>query len=133
MQTSVRLCTIELPQLAEGERYAGIAINPDTGSPSHHLILLPQQPDGRVTWDEATVWAESMGVELPTRQEAALLYANLGSLLGMGWKWTGEQACDIATFAWLQRADGYQFLSLKTQKGSVFAVRRVSIALDTFE
>ena len=43
---------MKIPELNEGERYAGIVIDSATGQPTHHLILLPQQPETRLTWDE---------------------------------------------------------------------------------
>jgi len=118
---------MKIPELNEDERYAGIALDA-TGKPTHHLILLPQQPDTRLTWDEAIAWAASIGVELPTRQESALLYANLKPAFERTWYWTGEQHAGYASFAWTQYFDlGTQFLNDKGYEGRVRAIRRVPI------
>lgn len=114
-----------IPELAPGERYAGIVIDLDNGQPTHHLVLLPAQPAERLTWDEAMAWAASIGAELPTRQEAALLYANLKPAFEPEWHWTGEQYAGYASDAWLQVFnDGLQ---LNVDKGRVRAVRRFLI------
>jgi len=68
---------MKIPELNEGERYAGVIIDSATDQPTHHLILIPQQPETHLTWNEAIAWAASIGVELPTHQESALLYPNL--------------------------------------------------------
>ena len=98
MQTSA----LTIPTLLEGERYAGIVIDSATGQPTHHLILIPQQPETRLTWDEAIAWAASIGVELPTRQESALLFANLKLAFESKWYWTSDQCAGNASHAWLQ-------------------------------
>ena len=92
-------------QLHAGERYAGIIINSATGKPTHHLILIPQQPETRLTWDEAIAWAASIGVELPTRQESVLLYANLKPAFESDWYWASEQRGG-EDYAWCQYFDG---------------------------
>jgi len=125
---SATLTRITLPTLAAGERYAGIVIDPDNGQPTHHLILLPQQPDTRLTWDEAMAWAASIGAELPTLQESALLYANLKPAFEPTWYWTGEHYAGYASYAWTQLfVNGTQYDSDKGYKGRVRAVRRFLI------
>jgi len=118
----------EIPELNEDERYAGIIIDSATGQPTHHLILIPQQPAERLSWDKAMAWAASIGAELPTRQESALLYANLKPAFEPTWYWTGEQHAGYASFAWTQYFDlGTQFLNDKGYEGRVRAIRRVPI------
>lgn len=115
-------------QLHAGERYAGIVIDSATGQPTHHLILIPQQPKTHLTWDEAIAWAASIGVELPTRKEATLLHTNLKLAFEPAWYWTGEQYAGSASSAWLQYFnDGTQYLSGKGYKGRARAIRRVPI------
>jgi len=115
---------MKIPELNEGEHYAGIVI-PENDLISHHLILLPQQPKTHLTWNEAITWAASVGAELPTRQEATLLHTNLKPVFKPSWYWTGEQ---YASSAWLQYFnDGTQYLSGKGYKGRVRAIRRVPI------
>ncbi len=130
MQTSAPLTasSVTNPALLEGERYAGIVIDSDTGQPTHHLILTPQQPDTRLTWDEAIAWAASIGADLPTRQESALLYANLKPAFEPTWHWTSEQYAGYASSAWLQYfGGGSQDYDGKGYKGRVRAVRRFLI------
>lgn len=122
---------MKIPELNEGERYAGIVIDSATGQPTHHLILIPQQPKTRLTWDEAIAWAASIGVELPTRQESALLYANLKPPFEPTWYWTSEQYVGYASHAWDQYfGNGEQDENTKGYKGRVRAVRRVPITQD---
>ena len=119
---------MKIPELNEGERYAGIVIDSATGQPTHHLILIPQQPETRLTWDGAIVWAASIGAELPTRQEAALLFANAKDAFKPNWYWTGEQYASNASLAWDQFFDdGLQASIAKGHKGRVRAIRRVPI------
>ena len=119
---------MKIPELNEGERYAGIVIDSATGQPTHHLILIPQQPETRLTWDEAIAWAASIGVELPTRQESILLHTNLKLAFDPTWYWTGEQCAGGASSAWTQYFDdGGQYIRDKGNKGRVRAVRRVPI------
>ena len=118
----------EIPELNEGERYAGIVIDSATGQPTHHLILIPQQPETHLNWDEAIVWAASIGAELPTRQEAALLFANVKDAFEPTWYWTGEECAGRASDVWGQYFDdGGQYIRDKGNKGRVRAVRRVPI------
>ncbi|MBS0368434.1 MAG: DUF1566 domain-containing protein [Proteobacteria bacterium] len=115
---------IALPTLAEGERYAGIAIDA-YGKPTHHLILIPQQPDTRLTWDDALAWAKEIGADLPTRQEQSLLFANCKDPFDADWYWSGEQYAGYASLAWLQGfGNGLQGTNDKGYKGRVRAVRR---------
>ena len=117
-----------IPALAAGERYAGIVIDPDNGQPTHHLVLLPEQPTERLSWDEAMAWAASIGAELPTRQEAALLFANAKTAFEPAWYWTSEQYAGYASYAWGQFFyDGDQDGYVKGYKGRVRAVRRFLI------
>lgn len=129
MQTSAHPYTFTLPTLAEGERYAGIVIDADSGQPSHHLILLPQQSAEHLTWDEAIAWAAAIGAALPTVQESALLYANLKLTFSPEWHWTGEQSAHNASEAWIQCFGGGGQGGLgKGYKGLACAIRREPIA-----
>ena len=123
MQTSA----LTIPPLQAGERYAGIALDA-SGTPTHHVVLLPDQPAKSLTWDDAIAWAASIDAELPTRQEAALLYANLKPAFEPDWHWTSEQYAGDASDAWNQGfGSGSQITFGKGYKGRVRAVRRVLI------
>lgn len=113
---------MNIPELQEGERYAGIILNKD-GTLSHHLILLPKQPTERLTWDEAVAWAQD---GLPTRQEQALLFSNCKDAFNPDWYWSSEQYAGYASHAWTQNFDiGLQCYGNKGYEGRVRAVRRV--------
>lgn len=117
-------CFVALPKLADGERYAGIVIDAD-GHPTHHLILLPGE--SRKTWDDGIEWAKSQGGDLPTRQELALLFANLKDDFEPDWHWSSELSA-IEIFAWVQTFnDGRQYIGDKDYRRRVRAVRRLPI------
>lgn len=109
--------------LADGEHYAGLALKPD-GTPSHHLILLPGEGQD-LKWFAAVEWAEKAGGALPSRQEQALLYANLKDQFKPEWYWSGEQ--HDASFAWFQLFNGGgQDLGRKGNELRARAVRRLA-------
>lgn len=115
--------SIAMPELAEGEIYAGILIK--DGTPSHHLILLPGEVEP-VNWKAAGGWAASIGGELPTRKEQALLFANAADHFQSRWHWSGEQY--QRDNAWGQGFDfGDQDNDAKGCEASARAVRRVTI------
>ena len=109
--------------LQHGEHYAGLVLDAQTGAPSHHLILLPGEAED-VTWQQAKDWAAGQRGELPTRQEQALLYANLKREFSATWYWSVEQYSD--SYAWPQYFDGgtQDFLSDKSYEARARAVRR---------
>lgn len=114
--------------LAAGEVYAGLSRDPDTGA-WHHLILLPATTDKDLTWKEAIDWAKSVGGELPTRMESALLYANArGQIDDSYWHWTATPYGGAERCAWLQTFDnGHQGSGLKGGSHRARAVRRVPV------
>ncbi len=115
-------CTIDLQP---GERYAGAILNAN-GLHKHHLVMLPQQSEKKLNWQNATDWAEEVGGTLPTRQEQALLYANCKPHLKPEWHWSCETHKDDASYAWdCSFDDGHQYYTHKSSEGSAVAVRRV--------
>jgi len=115
----------ELPQLNEGEHLAGLCMV--DCEPSHWVILLPAPPDKNLTWQGAIDWAKSVGGELPTRFESALLYANLRDQVDIDyWYWTGTQHEREPSWAWYQYFGyGDQHHGHKDFRGRARAVRRV--------
>jgi hypothetical protein len=86
----------------QGSIYAGLSRGED-GAPDAHLVLLDDVPDGTLNWKDATAWAEGLGdgARLPTRFEAALLYAHVRDQIEPGdWYWTSTQYSD--NVAWIQ-------------------------------
>ena len=114
--------------IAEGEHYAGLSRDHDTGA-WHHVVLLPATTDKDLTWQQAIDWAKSVGGELPTRFESALLYANLRDKLNRDeWHWTATPFASDERFAWLQLFhDGFQDFNLKGGYYRAVAVRRVPV------
>ena len=112
--------------LAPGEEYAGIILTSE-GTLSHHLILLPGEKTD-VNWKDAMKWAESIGGELPTRNEQSLLFANLKNHFQSTWYWSNTQHASDSTTAWYQRFyDGHQDYLSKSAEWRARAVRRLSI------
>jgi len=115
-------CTIVLEP---GERYAGAVLDED-GQHQHHLVLLADRPDKKLTWQDAMAWADTVGGALPTRQEQALLYANCKPHLQPVWHWSCESDEEDASYAWSCHFHyGAQTGDRKSYEGSAVAVRRV--------
>lgn len=120
--------TTTLPELTQGEIYAGIILNSD-GTPSHHLILLPGDNDD-AHWAEQTEWAKSIGGELPTRAEQSLLFANCKQHFQKNWYWSGETVSSEPGWAWYQCFQyGHQSYHYKHDELRARVVRRLEIEL----
>ena len=122
--------TVNIPEvnidLRNDEHYAG-AVFDGNGKPTHHLILLPSEAKS-ITWTEALTWGEQAGSALPTRQEQALLYANLKPHFKGAWYWSSEQHASNKDRAWRQHFDDcYQDDGHKDEKSYARAIRRVPI------
>jgi hypothetical protein len=122
--------TITLPavqiDLADGEHYAGLILTAD-GTPSHHLVLLPDDHDD-TTWQASMDWAKSINGELPSRTEQSLLYANCKPQFKGDWYWSGELHASDARYAWFQDfGDGGQGSGLVHHHCRARAVRRLPI------
>ena len=110
-------------ELQPGERYAGLVLHAD-GKASHHLVLLPGEGED-LTWQAAKDWATQAGGELPTRQEQALLYANLKAEFEAARYWSCQAHETNSSGAWLQHFSlGLQYLSGKSFEAHARAVRR---------
>ena len=107
-----------------GGTYAGISRGVD-GAPDEHLVLLPGEAVD-VDWDAARAFATSIGGELPTRAEQALLFGNLKDQFQRDWYWSGEQAGP--SNAWNQNFNnGNQNNNNRSYEGRARAVRRLEI------
>lgn len=112
--------------LAPGEHYAGLILGKD-GEPSHHLILLPDEPTDALNWEAAKHWAKRVGGDLPTRREQSLMYANLKEQFESAWYWSGE-AYTTDGYAWFQYFYiGSQYYGSIGSKLRARAVRRLII------
>jgi hypothetical protein len=108
--------------------YAGI-VGAEGDKPDGALILLNATPPAKLNWSDARKWAEALGdgARLPTRCEAALLYANAKATMPTDeWCWLDEQySSDIA---WAQLFSyGSQSHILKSTECRARAVRRLPL------
>ena len=90
---------INLPELAEGETYVGCI--GDAAGNLHHVILLPGDSDN-ATWEAQMEWAKSIGGDLPTRTEQAMLWANHRDQFKKDWYWSNEIHHTESGWAWCQ-------------------------------
>lgn len=118
---------MNLPQLNEGEHLAGLCMI--DGKTNHWLILLPATPDKNLTWRAAMDWAKSVGGELPSRFEAALIFANLRDKVDLdNWHWTATPYAGDKRYAWMQFfGNGTQLNDHKGFASRAVAVRRVPV------
>ena len=113
------------PQINEVEIYVGI-IGDHTGK-SHHVILLPGDNDD-ANWQDQMAWAKSIGGDLPTRIEQAMLWANHRDQFKQDVYWSNEPHHAEPGWAWTQGFYGGGQLDYR--KHCVLrarAVRRVAI------
>lgn len=116
---------LPMPTLNDGEIYAGALIQPD-GS-GHHIILLDGDNDD-ADWDTQMEWAKSLGGDLPSRPELALMYAHLKDRFKPVWYWSNEQHESGSVSAWNQNFyHGNQLWHYKDYKLRARAVRRQPI------
>jgi hypothetical protein len=107
--------------------YTGIARGRD-GGPDYAVEVLEATPNDRLTWADAVKWATSVGGKLPTRNEQALLFANVPELFEPTWYWSGEQSAGDGSSAWSQYFfGGTQYTTHATNKLRARAVRRLPI------
>ena len=125
MNTTAEQTKLAIPQLNEGEIYAGAIITP-TGE-GHHIIILPGDND-ESTWDAAMEWAKSISGDLPDRVEQALFYKHLPDQFQKDWYWSNTQHAAYSACAWSQVFRyGSQDYDNKSAKRRARAVRRVAI------
>ena len=120
---------LNLPELAEGEIYVG-TIGDALGN-LHHVILLPGDNDD-ATHESQLEWAKSIGGDLPTRIEQAMLWANHRGQFKKDWYWSNEINHAEFGWAWNQYfGDGDQLSYLRSSAFRARAVRRVPINLES--
>ncbi len=113
-------------ELASGEECAGLVLTSE-GKPSHYLILLPNEVD-EITFDQAVAWAKEQGGDLPSREEQALLFANLKKHFQQAYYWSDTEHPTDKGYAFVQYfGRGNQLLSGKYYKFRARAVRRVNV------
>ena len=111
--------------LAPGEIYIGGTIAPD--GKTTHVILLPGDNDP-APWKAQMAWAKSIGGDLPTRVEQALLYANFKSEFKPRAYWSNEAYELESGWAWSQGFNlGSQYGTHQYDTLRARAVRRLII------
>lgn len=90
---------IQRPPLSEGEIYVG-AVGDKNGD-FYHVILMPGDNDD-ATWQAQMEWAKSIGGDLPTRVEQAMLWANFRDQFKGEWYWSNEVHHRNSGWAWYQ-------------------------------
>lgn len=108
------------PELNPGEIYVG-RINDE------HIILLPGD-NGDASWEAQIKWAKSIGGDLPTLIEQAMLWADHRGEFKKGLYWSRETDHDEPGWAWYLRFNnGYLGNYRKGSKLRARAVRRVKV------
>ena len=116
---------LQIPPLSEGETYIG-AIGDKNGD-VHHIILLPGDNDD-ANWKAQMEWAKSIGGDLPTRVEQAMLWAGHRDQFKKDLYWSNETHHESDQYAWSQGFSlGYQYYYLEHSELRARAVRRLSI------
>ena len=120
---------IILPELADGETYVG-CIGDALGN-LHHVILLPGDNDDD-THEAQLEWAKSIGGDLPTRIEQAMLWANHREQFKKDWYWSCEAHESESGWGWCQHfRSGHQGDGPRSNELRARAVRRVPINLES--
>jgi len=120
-----RMQQLQIPPLSEGEVYVG-AIGDKNGD-VQHIVLLPGDNE-RASWSEQLAWAKSIGGDLPTRVEQAMLFANCRDQFKEAAYWSTQEDTDDSGWAWCQYFGyGGQHDNHKTDALRARAVRRLSI------
>ena len=90
---------LNIPELADCEIYVG-AIGDAAGN-LYHVILLPGD-NNDATHEAQLEWAKSIGGDLPTRIEQAMLLANHRDQFKKDWYWSNEIHHTESGWAWYQ-------------------------------
>jgi len=114
-----------MPELNDGETYAGAIVNPDgTG---HHIVIMPGDHD-EANWADSMEWAKSICGDLPDRVEQALFFKHLPDQFRKDWYWSNSQHAADSDCAWYQLfGSGFQSISHESYELRARAVRRVAI------
>ena len=123
--------TINVPaatiELRPGEHYAGLVLKND-GTPAHHLVLMAERPDRRLTWEGAKDWTSKFGGALPTQREASLIFAHCRSHTTPAWHWLSETHGGDGSYARVcYFGTGNQDVNRKSSESHAVAIRRIPI------
>ena len=116
---------LNIPELADCEIYVG-AIGDAAGN-LYHVILLPGD-NNDATHEAQLEWAKSIGGDLPTRIEQAMLLANHRDQFKKDWYWSNEIHHTESGWAWYQDfLYGTQSYDTSDNELRARAVRRLPI------
>ena len=119
------MTTPTTPTIADGETYIGAIVKADGAG--HHIVLLPGD-NKAASWQAQMEWAKSIGGDLPSRIEQAMLFAYHHDAFKPTWYWSNEQHAAYSDCAWYQSFyNGLQAYSSPDGKLRARAVRRVPI------
>ena len=119
------MTTPTTPTLAAGETYIGAIVKADGAG--HHIVLLPGD-NNAASWQAQMEWAKSIGGNLPSRIEQAMLFAYHHDAFKPTWYWSNEQHAANSDYAWYQGfLDGSQNYDDTYDELRARAVRRVPI------
>ena len=112
-------------ELLAGEHYAGAVLNAD-GSVDHHTVLMAARTTKDGDWQQQMDWAANLGGDLPSPEEASLIFANCKAYVPHRWHWTNRPYETDASYAWYCYFNsGGQNYTDKSAKGAGVAVRRL--------
>lgn len=115
---------ITKPELKKGERYIGATVSAE-GVVTHIILLVG---DKKLDWAKAKEWAESIGGDLPSRVEQALLYATAPDEFKKDAYWSNTLHASYSDFAWCQSFSyGHQGNCYTSSELRARAVRRLVI------
>ena len=116
---------LQIPPLLEGEIYVGAT--GDQHCNLYHVILLSGDSDD-ASHEKQLEWAKSIGGDLPTRIEQAMLWANFRDQFKKDWYWSNETYERASGYAWHQYFDyGSQSNNYVSSELRARAVRRLPI------
>jgi hypothetical protein len=123
------------PWPGQGGIYAGLVAGTN-GSPDQHVVLALTFTIDRRNHAASTAWAASVTADghndfgLPTRDESALLYANVRGLIQHDGYWYWTSTPDGDGYAWNQHFNyGYQDYYDTSFKARALAVRRFNASV----
>ena len=120
---------LQLPPLTEGEIYVGCI--GDAAGNLHHVILLPGD-NNDATHEAQLEWAKSIGGDLPTRIEQAMLLANHSDQFKKDWYWSNDIHDTESGWAWYQDfLYGTQSYDTSDNELRARAVRRLPTNLES--
>lgn len=116
--------SVPAPNPNPGELWLGAII---TGKKMEHIYLLPGDNDG-ASWQEQMDWAKSIGGDLPTSAEQAMLLVHMKDQFKEAAYWSNEKHVSASGCSWYQVFTiGNQYASLTNTKRRARAVRRSEI------